>query len=331
MSGMKKGLAVWIFGFFTILAFVNVFNSAMMWMQNGDAFLFTPYLIGQFIGPLQVTQYFWISIAVGFLFSGCMTFTAFWKQNEIEITNALKGQRTALDKFFEVYRTNLKSHELLKSHIDITAQQNQKRLRDFIGDLGMQLSGAIKRETFAKKLDRFIKTNAKQEETNTARVEQFSKTIETLQHDFADMRKGFQSLENAILSPLSKLTVESSPKEIVGIGPRIAKELENIGITNVGDFLFTDPAIIDGNTHLSLDQVERLQGTAQLLMIPGIDDTDIELFQKMGVTNRKELAVQDPFEFNIRLLNTYAKSGQHLKYKKPRFEEVLSWVRTAQL
>ena len=77
-----------------------------------------------------------------------------------------------------------------------------------------------------------------------------------------------------------------------------------------------------------------MQGIVRLLMIPEIDEIDVELLEKVGVTNRKDLASQDPFELNIKLsevAKAFYKDGKIKESKKPTLEEVLSWVRLAKL
>lgn len=66
-----------------------------------------------------------------------------------------------------------------------------------------------------------------------------------------------------------------------------------MGITTVDEFLIADPSAIGRQTRLSPDQAERMQGTIQLLMVPEIDDTDVELLARVDVANRKDLADQD--------------------------------------
>ncbi|MFQ5759242.1 MAG: DUF4332 domain-containing protein, partial [Candidatus Bathyarchaeia archaeon] len=123
-------------------------------------------------------------------------------------------------------------------------------------------------------------------------------------------------------------------RDVKGIGPRLAEELEAMGITNVGEFLTADPAVIDKKSRLTRETAERLQGTVQLLMIPGIETTDVELLEKAGVTNRKELAERDPFELCKKLTEvakTYVEERKISESEKPTVEEVLSWVKLAKL
>ncbi len=319
-----------MFAFLTILAFLNVFNSAMMWLQNGDTFLFTPYLIGQYIGNMLVTHYFWISVTIGFILLGCTVFTAFRLEN-VEVINTINAQKRTLDKLFEAYRTNLKSHEHLEKYIEDTTLKSQEHFEMYVDDT------ALKSQDLKKHIDSFVINMSrvlKKQDAIVKRVERLNKTIKIVKNDLTDLKKGFQSLEAELLLPNPTITFESSPEQINGIGPRITKELEAIGITNAGDFLFADPAIIGDKTSLSQNQAERYQGIVQLLMIPNIGLSDVELLKNAGVTNKKELAAQDPFELNVKLLNAsteFTKGGKHPNYMKPDIRKVLYWVRSARL
>ena len=344
VANYKKGAAVWIFGFLTILSFSNVFNSVVMWLQNGGDYLFTPYLIDPFISTIPVKLYFWISVAIGFVFLGCASFTAF--RTETEIIKTIKAQKRTQEELLGAYRTILKSHEHLEVHVKNASLRSQEQVEASVENVGVELSAALSKQNTVVKsvgqlsnaLDKHmhnvgVELSAALSKQNTVvkSVGRLNKTIEKVNKDLADVKKGFQSLEDALLFPDPKITAESSTMEINGIGPTITKELEAMGIKNAGEFLFTDPSIIAESTHLSRDQAEYLQGMVQLLMIPGIDETKVDLFVNAGVTNRKELAVQDPFELNVKLGKVYVTNEKYLKYKKPTFGEVLSWVRTAKM
>jgi nucleotidyltransferase/DNA polymerase involved in DNA repair len=148
------------------------------------------------------------------------------------------------------------------------------------------------------------------------------------------MKTRLETLETALALPQPKMTSQSNIRDIKGIGPRLAEELKVTWITNVGDFLTSDPAVIDEKTRLTRETAEHLQGAVQLLMIPGIRKTDVELLEKVDVTNRKELAKQDPFELTRKLAEvakTYVEMRKISEAEKPTIEDVFSWVKLAKL
>jgi predicted RecB family nuclease len=100
----------------------------------------------------------------------------------------------------------------------------------------------------------------------------------------------------------------------------------------VGEFLNTDPVVIGEKTRVSNEMAENLQATAQLMMVPGLDDDDAELLIDCGVKSRKQLADQDLITLS-RKINDLAKiyiAQQKLsKEKAPTIEEISAWIRMA--
>lgn len=347
MSAYKKSITVWLLGFLTVLAVINIFNSVLMWQYFEDAtLLFRPFIIDQFIGYLQIDHYFWMSVAASFILLGFTAFAAY--RGDINLIKFMRQQSGVLDKIIQAFRVNLKSHEHLEAHIDTAKSELSTNIDNFRGELSgsvmqqevivrnMDANIDILKKKLGNDLRKEIKSElksamSKQEEV-VKKMKSLSSSLKKAKVDLADIKKGLLTLETALVLPKPKISFESSPAELKGVGPQITKELEAIGINDVGAFLITDPSVIGEYTHLTPEKASHLQGTVQLLMIPDIDDIDIELLEKVGVTNRKELAAQDPFELNIKMLETVKSSEGDkllLKYEKPSLEEVLTWVRIA--
>ena len=363
---LKKGIAVWILGFLTFLAFLNAFNAVLLWTLYGSEFEFEPYLIGQFTGRIQVTLYFWISVVTTLVFLGCTAVMAFRKPpvdpELIEMLammdNHLAANKKALEEGLEANRKSMETIETdLMERMEAQKRANEKSFETLDGSLQItrkETSDAVKKQGKAlqnasRELSSTIETSisdvreevlgalAKQEEV-VRRVGRSSKksirVIEKATADIDEMKTRLETLETALALPQPKLTSHNRPRDVKGIGPRLAKELEAMGITNVGEFLTADTAVIDEKTRLTRETAERLQGTVQLLMIPGIDKTDVELLEKAGVTNRKELAEREPFELCRKLAEvakTYVEERKISESEKPTVEEVLSWVKHAKL
>lgn len=363
---LKKGIAVWILGFLTFLAFLNAFNAVLQWTLNGSDHEFEPYLIGQFTGTIQVTLYFWVSVATVFIFLGCTVVMAFRKppldpdlvEMLANLNDNLVASKTMIEEGLEA---NTKAIEAVKTDL-LERMEAQRRVNEeSFENLGTSLQ-SIREETLdslekqgkglqkvSRELSSAIETSisdvrgevlgalSKQEEV-ISRVGRSSRrsmrTIEKATADLGEMRTRLETLETALALPQPRLTSYSSPRDIKGIGPRLVGELKATGITSVGEFLLADPAVIDERTRLTREKAEGLQGAVQLLMIPGIDKTDVELLEKVGVTNRKELAERDPFELCKKLVEvakTYVEERRISEAEKPTVEEVLSWVKLAKL
>lgn len=363
---LKKGIAVWILGFLTFLAFLNAFNAVLNWTLYGSEFEFEPYLIGQYTGIIQVRLYFWISITTAFIFLGFTAVMAFRKppldpdlvEALVTINNHLTANKEVLEEGLEANRKSMDTVRTdLLERMEAQKRVNEKSFETLgagLQNIGNETLDALeKQEKELQKVRRELSSAieisisgvraevlgalAKQEEV-IKRVGRSSKksikTIEKGMDDLAEMKSRLETLETALAPAQPKLTSHSSTRDVKGIGPRLAEELEATGITNVGEFLTADPVVIDDKTRLTRETAERLQETVQLLLIPGIDKTDVELLEKAGVTNRKELAERDPFELCRKLsevAKTYAEEKKISESEKPTVEEVLSWVKLAKL
>jgi predicted flap endonuclease-1-like 5' DNA nuclease len=156
-------------------------------------------------------------------------------------------------------------------------------------------------------------------------------TIEKQMAELATLGTRLERLERELL-PKPRLTSQSSPEEIKGVGPRLGEELRSIGITNAGELITADPAIIAERTRVSPEMATRLQAKAQLLMVPGIDENDVELLEEAGITTRRELAEQDAIELSRKIgeiAKTYVEQGKISESEKPTIEEISSWIKLA--
>jgi hypothetical protein len=158
------------------------------------------------------------------------------------------------------------------------------------------------------------------------------KAILKQRDEIVEITSKLERLEDKFFKPKPELTSQSTPEEVRGIGETTGKELRAMGITNVGELVLSDPAVIAEKTGLSEKMVEKLQGRAQLAMVPGAKEKDLILLEEVGVTNRKELAEQDPFELGRKMnviFEAYVKEGKLSEAEKPTVEEIDSWVRFA--
>jgi hypothetical protein len=150
--------------------------------------------------------------------------------------------------------------------------------------------------------------------------------------EIAEIRSKLERLEDEFVKPKPQLASQSNVEDVRGIGETTGKELRAMGITNVGELVMSEPAVIAERTGMSEKMVEKLQGRAQLAMVPGVKEKDLVLLEEVGVTNRKELADQDPFELGRKIngvFKVYVKEGKMSEAEKPTVEEIDSWVRFA--
>jgi len=350
---VKRGVAVWISGFLTFLAALNAFGAVTYWINRGRNSIITPYLIGEYIGELRVEEYFWISIVVTFVFLGLTCIIAYRRlppDPEIvkmfvkvggnlaamrktqestakELSEGLENNRTTNEKLFRKVDTNLENAK--KETMDTLEKQGkamQKVRRDMVsaietkvGETREEMLGALeKQRTAIREVGLLSKRSVEVVRNQKAELEEIKMRLE--------------KIEGELMPPQPRLKSQDDPEEIKGVGPRLGEELRSIGITNVGEVITADSAVIDEKTRVSREMAERLQATAQLLMIPGLDENDAELLLEAGVTSRRELAAQDlvPLSRKIgEIAKTYIEQGKISEGENPTIEEISFWIKMA--
>jgi predicted flap endonuclease-1-like 5' DNA nuclease len=159
--------------------------------------------------------------------------------------------------------------------------------------------------------------------------EGIQKMVQTLnKHDDA-LKKQSNAIEDVtkavgkmeIRLPPKRCIANTSLKDISGIDKKLVENLWSIGITNVEELAIADRAMIASNTGLPESQIMRMQATAQLLLIPGINLTTVRLLIKAGVDSVDELASLSP----LQLLKKISSITEGSK-RKPNLEEVSSYV-----
>lgn len=382
VSHWAKGMGVWILGFLTFLAGLNALNAVVRWAIGGGEMTLEPYLIGNFIGEMQVPFYFWVSIITMFLLLGLTAVIAYSRpppdpailsrivgieeelttnrgmleSTQIGLYQRLEDDERARDELFN--KINVDLRDVGEKTLDALEKQ-EKEIRKVREELSLtikaDLASARKEtarifqkqgETMQKVLFSVIEPNigAVREEMLGV-LEKHGTTIRNLERlsrqGAANIDKRMAELETlgtrlerleSEFPPKPKLTSQSSPEEIKGVGPHLGEELRSIGISNVGELITADPATITGRTRLSADMATRLQARAQLLTIPGIDENDVELLEEAGVTTRRELAEQGTIELSRiigEIAKTYLEQGKISESEKPTIEEISSWIKLA--
>ncbi len=332
-----KGTTFWVMGFFSFLAGLNAVNGIFLWAQLGPESIIEPYLIGNVIGGLSIATYLWISILATFVFLG-LTMTSIASklpdstlvESVMEKVNGLQNDQEVLEKI----RARL---------MIIDASQNETR-RDFSEGFSAQREDMkmVRGELFTKfdeKLADFKEKMTRQlgkVEKTVQRTEQVNKkqitTITKQMKDVANLKLKLEELEKELIQPKPRLTSQSDLKKVKGIGTHLANHMKGIGVTNVNELILTDPRIIAEKTSTSQKTIEKLQGRAQLSMLPGLKEKDVTLLEELGITTRKKLADQDPIELGMKMngiLKTYVEQGKISEAEKPTIEKIDSWIKFA--
>ena len=194
-------------------------------------------------------------------------------------------------------------------------------------------------DTFAPQLADMQATLAKQigeTESALAQVKRGEKrtsaNMAKQQDQIAEITLKLEQLEAMLATPKPMLTSKSSIEDVKGIGPGRGTELKEMGITNAGELVMADTKVLAGRMGSSEKTVEKLQGRAQLSMVPGLNEKSLLLLEELDVIDRKSLAAQDPIELSKRINAVFKinlDKGKVLESDLPTIEEIDSWIKFA--
>ena len=159
-----------------------------------------------------------------------------------------------------------------------------------------------------------------------------AKNISKQKIEITNIQTKLTKIENEFVKPEPQLTSKSNPEKVRGIGPTTMNELKEMGIITVGQLIMEDPQVIAEKTSTSQKTAQKLQGIAQLSMVPGVAEKDIILLEEAKITNRKELANQDPIELSKKINKVFKiqlEEGKIQETEKPTIEEIQSWIKNA--
>jgi predicted flap endonuclease-1-like 5' DNA nuclease len=262
------------------------------------------------------------------------------------VDEGLNAARKEIDKKFNEQEKELKQvHTSLVNRFDSKLADVKEGFGKQLGD-GFSEQAEMLRQFHTSLVNRFdskladandvmMKQLAKVEE-NTLRYSQRvrkSAVIMLRQRDeIAAIKSQLDKLESEIAKPKPQLTSKSDPEAVRGIGPTTKEELKEMGITTVEQLILTDPKQIAEKTTISEKTAEKLQGIAQLSMVPSVREKDLVLLEEVGVMNRKELASQDPIELGRKINGVFdvcVEKGKISDADKPTIEEIYSWIKFA--
>jgi len=169
-------------------------------------------------------------------------------------------------------------------------------------------------------------------ESQERRARKSDKAILNQEKEIAEIKTKIERVEDEFVPPKPLLTSQCKVEDVRGIGENTGNELREIGITDVGELVLTDSNVIADKIDMSEKTIEKLQGRAQLAMIPGLEEKDLVLLEEAEVMNRKDLASQDPIELGKKIKGI---AKIHLQEKKiseaeiPTIEEVYAWIKAA--
>jgi predicted flap endonuclease-1-like 5' DNA nuclease len=315
-----KGTWVWISAFLTFVAGLNVFNAVMLLTLRGSDFIIELSIFDFKLSIVSALAYFLIATITTFVLLGLTFFFMF---------RGLPSDPNVLQRLSKVEASLALSANMLENmQIGFfrRLEDNEKTTDESLQKMSMSLDEARKETSNALEKQRKALQEVRKENKKNADIVKKQAT------EVTGVRKRVQKIEKVLSPAKAKLTSKSKLEAVKGVKPRFAEGLKTMGITKVGQFLTTDPAVIAGKTMELHETVTNLQAQAQLLMVPSVDPNDAELLVKAGITSRKELADQDPVQLCraiVNIANTYVEKGKMSASHVPTIDEVWSWIRSA--
>jgi len=298
----RRGAAVWILAFLSLLAALNVFNAVLRLTLQGSSSIIEFSLFGIVLGNLNTEIYFWISIVLTCVLFGVTAFVVY---------RGFPADPVVLERLAKLEeKLGLNANMLENTQMGFfrRLEENERTTDDAVRKMSLNLEEATK-----------------QSNENIAAVKKDMTEL-------TDIRKKVEKIEKELTPTKPKLTSQSKMTSLKGAEPRLTKELDMMGITNISEFLTTDPSIIARKSRENPVTITNLQAMAQLMMVPSIDEEDAELLVKVGVISRKELANQDPVQLCkavMGIAKAYVDQGKMSARRIPTIEDVSSWVRLA--
>jgi len=350
---VKRGIIVWMSAFITFLAFICSFAMAVLLINEGAGTVVSPYILGGIFGGLSVESYLWISVTATFILLGITCILIYRKQPPdpeiIKMFLKVGGNLAALRKAQEASITetadqleynrkvNQKFFGTIKSDFEEANKEASTLLekqRRAVKKIRLDLVSTIEK-TMAETGEK-LSADLKKQGTMIVGVkrlnEESAAALKKQQADLAEIDLRLERIEGNMVTNYAMLKSLDNPENIKGIGPSLGKELTDLGITSVGDFLTTDPAVIGEKTRVSQEAAENLQSMGQLMMVPGVDANDAEILIDAGIKSRKDLAGQDLIQLSRKvgeISRIHVDQGKISKDKCPTIEEISSWIRMA--
>lgn len=226
-------------------------------------------------------------------------------ENQIKLIDGIQGRVTLFDETMNDFKKQLGKHTDAIKNIDAKVAE------------GVNAQMADLKDTIAKL-----------ESKNSKAITAVTKQSEEID----EIKQKLEKLETSIMMPKPMLSSTNNVEDVKGIGPNKKADLNNVGIISASDLIMADPKLVATALGSTEKTAEKMQGRAQLQMIPGMQEKDLTLLEELDIIDRKSLAMQDPIELGKKLNAVYKinlANGKVLESDKPTIEEVVSWVKHA--
>lgn len=224
-------------------------------------------------------------------------------QNQQKLIDGLQGRMFLVDENIADFKKQLSEQTKLMKNIDTTIAES---VNSRLGDV---------KESITKLETRDTKT---------------ASAITKQKSEIDEIKQKLELLEASLVTPKAMLDSKSNVEDVKGIGPNKTADLNNVGIKSVSDLIMADPKVVATSLGSSDKTAEKLQGRAQLQMIPGIQEKDLLMLEELEIADRKTLSTQDPIELGKKInaiFKVNLAEGKVQESDKPTIEEITSWIK----
>ena len=237
---------------------------------------------------------------------------------------SLKAQQNMLDGVQEQVFLIDKKLNNIGQGLNEQRGATKEVIGDFLESLGPQL--AVIKETVERQRGEMENAFAQFERKEKNSMA----TITEQKNELAKIRLKLEKLERCIFEPEPLIGSQNNVMDVKGIGHGKAAKLKEIGITNVGEFITAESEVVAEGMGSSEKTAEKLQGRAQLSMVPGVKKKYLFLLEGVNIRDRNSLSEQDPIELSKKINSVFEANvakGRFSPVDKPTIEEIDSWVK----
>lgn len=288
---------------------------------------------------IEVTTYFFATLAFTFLFIGAVCYVVFRSESlDLKLHQLSRDFEGKLDEKSREIRDSTDEALAKLGLRDFQVKESMKALQKNVETLNVEVRKSMENneKTLEKVQKKVLEVKRKIDKIETAqkelpRLRSKLQAIEIMQKDLRSIQSIVENI-NSVPKPYLSSTDEIKVLDGKVLKRGTIRRLRANEIETIGDLLLKSPLEIASTKAMSTDEAKSLQSITQLLTVPGIQHENAVLLVKSGVSSKQELALQDTFDLSAKVSKTaqlYVEKGKIKGNEKPTLEEVASWIKWA--
>ncbi len=299
-ADLKRGILIWVLGFLTFLSGIGALDALVMWELKGEEYIFNPYLFGVFFGEISANTYFWASIGLTFFLLGLTAVVGYLRlpphphilQRLSKLEGDIASNETMLESIQVGLFQRLEQNQLAIDGITKTVKTSlndaENQIQSVLGKQGKSV-----REVFSRASNSIEREFADMKKTAVSMLENHSAELEKIQYNMQPTIEKVLGTKEELVNELKNVAkllrdVErSTDQSVTGLQWRITKIEEKMtGLTDIKEkleILEMRLAMPEANL-TSQDASENIRG---------INPSLVEGLKNMGVTRVSEFLTLD--------------------------------------